>query len=45
VDSVADPYPFDTYPDPSFHFDTDPDPDLQFDRDPDPHHYRFKEVM
>jgi hypothetical protein len=31
--SVADPDPFDTDPDPAFDFDTDPDP------------YRFKEVM
>ncbi len=41
--SVADPDPFDTYPDPAFHFDTEPDPAFHFDTDPDP--YRFKEVM
>jgi hypothetical protein len=40
---VADPDPFDKYPDPAFHFDTDTDPAYQFDTDPDP--FRFKEVM
>ncbi len=29
-DSVADPEPFDTDPDPALHFDTDPDPAFQF---------------
>ncbi len=42
-DSVADPDPFDTNPDPAFYSDTGPDPAFQFDTDPDP--YRFKQVM
>jgi hypothetical protein len=36
LNSVADPYPFDTDPDPAFHFGTDPDPAFQFDKDPVP---------
>jgi hypothetical protein len=35
VDSVADPDPFDTDPDPALHFNTDPDPCFHFATDPD----------